>query len=217
MKGSWPAVEQKILDHYTKTADNFLSQDTREAFQKALQAYEKALEVSPGNPAAVRGRERARSQLEALEARLDRDRKLLAAANRLFEDAGQAESARDLAKAIDLYEKAAALYSLVSAEFQEQRLEAQAGSEDAARQIKAILSNAISQAKDLMSQASDREDQGAFQEAINLYERVPNAVAMIPPKYTNEHAEAQRLTQTATTRKEAARTQLESQQAQQPR
>jgi|GEM_PF-3976939 len=214
MKGSWPAVEQKIIDHYTKTAENLLAQDTREGFQNALQSYEKALEVSPGNPAAIRGRERARSELEALEARLDRDRKLLAAANRLFEDAGQAESAKDLAKAIDLYEKAAALYTLVSSEFEEQRLEAQAGSEDAARQIKAILSNAISQAKDLISQASDREDQGAFQEAIALYERVPNAVAMIPQKYTNEHAEAQRLIQNAATRKQAAQTQLESQQTQ---
>jgi tetratricopeptide (TPR) repeat protein len=214
MKGGWPAVEQKILGHYTNTAENLLAQDTREGFQKALQAYEKALEVSPGNPAAVRGRERAKSELEALEARLDRDRKLLAGANRLFEDAGQAESAKDLAKAIDLYEKAAALYSLVSSEFEEQRLEAQAGSEDAARQIKAILSNAISQAKDLISQASEREDQGAFQDAINLYERVPNVVAMIPQKYTNEHAEAQRLIQNAATRKEAAKTQLESQQTQ---
>jgi len=214
MKGSWPEVEQKILNHYTKTAENLLAQDTREAFQKALEAYEKALEISPGDPAAVRGRERAKSELEALEARLERDRQLLAAANRLFEDAGQAESAKDLAKAIDLYEKAAALYSLVSTEFEEQRLEAQAGSEDAARQIKAILSNAISQAKDLISQASDREDQGAFQDAINLYERVPKVVGVIPPKYTNEHAEAQRLIQNAATRKEAAKTQLESQQTQ---
>lgn len=211
MKGNWPEVEDKIVEHYTRTGESFLAKKTAAGFQQAVEAFDKALEVSPGNPIPVKGRERARSEMEDLQARLGRDRGLLTAANQLYEEAGRAESASEFAKAIDLYEKAAAVYSLVTTEFQEVHMEATDGADDSERQIGNIFSAAIREAKNLMSQASQREDQGLYDQAITFYDRVPGAVSMIKQKYTEQYNEAQQVIQSANRKKEAAKTQLDTQ------
>ena len=214
MRGSWPEVEEKIVKHYTQTGATLLAKKTSEGYQVALQAYDKALEVSPGNPVAVRGREEVKAEMAALQARLARDRALLEGADRLFQEGSQAESAQDFVKAIDLYEKAAAVYTLVSSEFQELHMEAEGGSEDAARQIGNIFSTAIREAENLMSQASQRELEGDYESAMRLYDRVPKTVSMITEKYPEPYAQAQRLKQSAAGKKAAAKTNLEKQETQ---
>jgi len=211
MKGSWPEVEDKIVKHYTKMGEDALGEKTAEGFQQAIQAFDKALEISPGNPIPVKGRARARAEMEDLQARLGRDRGLLTGANQLYEEASAAESAKDFVKAIDLYEKAAAVYSLITTEFQQVHMEAIEGIEDSQRQIGTIFSGAIREAKSHISNASAREDQGDYEGAMRLYDRVPDAVKMIKPKYREQHNEAQGLIQSAQRKKESAKTQLESQ------
>jgi len=211
MKGNWPEVEDKIVGHYTRTGEALLAKKTAAGFQQAMQAFDEALEVSPGNPIPVKGRARARAEMEDLQARLGRDSGLLTAANQLYEEGGQAESAKEFAKAIDLYEKAAAVYSLVSAEFQDVDIEARDGTDDSERKIAGIFSAAIREAEGLIRQASEREDQGLYDEAIRFYDRVPGAVEMIKPKYTDQYNKAQQLIQSAERKKESAKTQLDTQ------
>ncbi len=212
MKGKWPEVADKIVGHYTRTGEAFLAKKTAEGFQQAIQAFDKALEVSPGNPIPVKGRARATAEMEDLQARLGRDRGLLTAANQLYEEGGQAESAKEFAKAIDLYEKAAAVYSLVSSEFLDENMEARDGADDSERKIGGIFSSALREAEGLIRQASEREDQGLYNEAMGFYDRVPGAVDMIKPKYTDQYNKAQQLIQSAERKKEAAKTQLATQQ-----
>ena len=133
------------------------------------------------------------------------------AANQLYEEAGRAESASEFAKAIDLYEKAAAVYSLITTEFQDVHMEATDGTDDSQRQIGNIFSAAIREAKNLVSQASQREDQGLYDQAITFYDRVPGAVSMIKQKYTEQYNEAQQVIQSANRKKESAKTQLDTQ------
>jgi len=211
MKGSWREVEQKIVKYYTEAGGKLLTEKSGDALQKALQSYEKALEVSPGDPEAISGRENARSEIEALQARLDRDKELIAGGERLIQEAGQAESARDLAKAIDLYEKAAAVYSLVSSEFKEEQSAARDASEDAANRIGTILTTALAEGQNLMNEASQRELEGQYEIAMKTYDRVPGAVSIVTKKYSDRYEEAQKLIQSATQKKAAAQASLERQ------
>jgi len=213
MRASWPEVEDKIVRYYTQQGAISLSQKTREALQQARQFYELALNVSPGNPVAVSGQERAKAEIQAMDARLDRDRELLDGADRLFAEAQAAQTRQDLAAAVDLYEKGAAVYSLVSTEFKDEHGLAKEASSDCEIAIRSILTNAILEAKDLMNKASQAELEASYESAIRLYERVPGAVSVVAKKYTDQYDEAQKIIASAEAKKKSAQASLEAQKA----
>jgi tetratricopeptide (TPR) repeat protein len=213
MKGSWPEVEEKIVRYYTQQGAILLSKKTRSALDEARQAYEQALTVSPGNPVAVSGQEKAKAEIQAMDARLARDRELLDGADRLFAEAQAAQTRQDLAAAVDLYEKSAAVFSLVSAEFKDEHGAAQDAAGDCEIAIRSILTNAILGAKDLMNKASQAELEANYDSAIRLYDRVPAAVSVVAKKYTEQYDEAQRTIASAEAKKRSAQASLEAQQA----
>ena len=216
MRGSWPEVEEKIVRYYTEQGVKLLSMKTRAGLQQARQAYEMALNVSPGNPEAVSGRERAKVEIQAMDARLDRDRELLSGAERLFNEAQAGAAGKEYAKAIDLFEKAAAVFSLVSSEFDEQHNAAQEGGEDAATAIRSIFSNALLDAETLMNRASQAELEGTYDQAIRYYNNVAGTVSVITKKYAEQYQKAQSLIESATRKKTSAETGLEAQKAESP-
>jgi tetratricopeptide (TPR) repeat protein len=210
--GSWPEVEAKIVRYYTQQGAIQLSQGTRDALQQSRQAYEMALSVSPGNPVAVSGAEKAKGEIQAMDTRLDKDRGLLSGADRLFAEARAAQSGQDLAKAVDLYEKAAAVYSLITTEFKEEYDAAFEGAEESARAIVSIFSNALLEAQDIMNRASQAELDLNYEQAIRFYDRVPETVAVITEKYPDQYAQAQKTIASAEAKKRNAQTSLETQQ-----
>jgi len=216
MKGSWPEVEDKIVRYYTQQGAILISQRTREGLQQARQLFELALEVSPGNPMAVSGQENAKAEIQAMDARLERDRELLTGADRLFAEAQRAQTGQDLAKALDLYEKGIAVYSLVSTEFEDTREAATTGGEDCAIAIRNMFASALLEVRDVMNKASQAELDGNYEQAIRFYDRVPGTVSVITEKYAEQYNEAQKSIQSAEMKKTNAQVRIEELKTEKP-
>jgi tetratricopeptide (TPR) repeat protein len=151
-----------------------------------------------------------------MDARIERDRELLSGADRLFAEAQRAQAGQDLAKAVDLYEKGVAVYSLVTAEFKDEREAAATGGEDCAIAIRNMFAGALLEVRDIMNKASQAELDGNYEQAIRFYERVPETVSVITDKYPEQYNEAQKSVQSAQVKKSNAQANLDALKTEKP-
>jgi len=186
------ALGKKLADHYIQVGNALLESAKRpgssdEDLPNALKAFIQALEFDQTNDLAASRINDTNVAINERNQRREVNRNIIAAAEKVMVQAEKARLGNDFGLALTTYYQAMGLLQTINEEFTDQKARANEGTKEINKNITDIINEVLDQASDTVDKGDKAVDEHRFDEAVQLYERVPNIVSMIPGDESTTH------------------------------
>jgi tetratricopeptide (TPR) repeat protein len=187
-------VLKKLANHYLRSGrQQFESASSPEAsdtaLEDALKAFSLALEYDPESPEAGERLSETRQAIQEKQERYDLVLRIIATSEKVMMEAQEAEANEAYADAIAKYDRAKLLYDSVTDEFTKQHDDAVDGILLANNQISRIINKRLDAADELIDAGDQCIENDDFEGALNMYNMVPDALAVVPEDPSTTHGQ----------------------------
>ena len=186
------AIGKKLADHYIQVGNALLESASRpgasdQDLRNALNAFTQALQLDQTNDLAAEKINKTNVAINERNQRRDVNRNIIAAAEKVIVQAEKARLGSDFGLALTTYYQAMGLFQTINEEFTDQKTRANQGIKEINKNITDIINEVLDQATDTIDKGDKAVDERRFEEAVQLYERVPNVVSVIPGDESTTH------------------------------
>ena len=185
-----PRIVRKVSNYYIERGEELVARARRpdppsNILQEALVYFNRALGIDRGNEVAAHAIHQTRVEQRRRDEREQTDREIVSAAETALTEATSLADRGRLGEALEVYQRAVALFDNVSGEFQTQREQAERGKRDAQGHIRRAVTEIIHQSQSLIEEGdrmideAEREEafdaaKGVYQEALALLRHIPD-------------------------------------------
>ena len=191
-----PRIVRKIANYYIEKGKELAASASNpdapsNALQQALVFFERAMEIDRGNETAARAIQETRVEQKRRDEREQTDREIVSAGETALAEADTLMAQQKFGDALNVYQKAMALFDNVSSEFKAQREQAEAGKKDAQGNMRKAITEIIQQGQSLIEEgdrmveeATKEED---FEAAKRVFQSAQAVLKYIPDSQSSAH------------------------------
>jgi len=182
-------VASKLAQHYLKEGRAFLDEAKEKGkgeaeLPSALSAFQMAMRFDRTSDVAADLIQETNRQKKERDERRNMIVKIIASAESTREEAENQATGGSFGNAITSYRRSLELLAGVDDEFTDQFKLAEEMKLAVARSVASTIANVLEQASGAIQEGERLEETHKYDDAINVYERVPNIVGVIPDDHT---------------------------------
>ncbi len=172
-----PRIVRKIANYYIEKGKELAASASNpdapsNALQQALVFFERAMEIDRGNETAARSIQETRVEQKRRDEREQTDREIVSAGETALAEANTLMAQQKYGDALNVYQKAMALFDNVSSEFKAQREQAEAGKKDATGNIRKAITEIIQQGQSLIEEGDRKVEEATKEEDFEAAKRI---------------------------------------------
>ena len=182
-------IVRKLATYYIEQGKDLVAKASdpdapSDSLQKALEYFNRAMEIDRGNEVAARSIEETRIEQKRRDEREQTDREIVSAGETALAEADVLSTQKALGDALNIYQKSVTLFDNVSSELKAQREQAENGKKDAQAKMRKVITDIIQQGQSLIEEGDrmveEATSEQSFEDAKKRFQSAQAVLKYIP-------------------------------------